>query len=60
MILQTAANTEIYTNGQTSGKEGYLGKHDSDENWQLVEEADIGEATEEDYITALQDMGVEV
>lgn len=58
MIKLTAPNGYVYSNGETSGKIVYLGKNDSVENWELIAEAEDEEATQEDYLAALAELGV--
>ena len=58
----------ILTNGSAFGKIVFLGAHDSKENWYEItfEEYDKivntepEEVTEEDYVEALRNMGVEI
>ena len=58
----------ILTNGSAFGKIVFLGVHDLEENWYEITideyneiiNAELEEANEDDYIEALQTMGVEI
>ena len=65
----TANDGYVLTNGSAFGKTVYLGKNDSVDNWHEIteEEAKVlqeqeitepTEATEEDFVSALEDLGV--
>jgi hypothetical protein len=64
----TARNGYVYTNGETFSNIIRLGKNDSADNWHEIteeeaerlqsEEPTDNEATEADYINALEDLGV--
>lgn len=74
MIIESnilkASEGMILTNGETFGKTVYLGKNDSIDNWYEITEEDAerlqntetetptNEATETDYINALEELGV--
>ena len=64
----TARNGFVYTNGETFSNIIRLGKNDSADNWHEIteeeaerlqrEEPTDNEATEADYINALEELGV--
>lgn len=65
----TAKEGYVYTNGETFSTVIRLGKNDSADNWHEITEEEAerlqsevipeaGEATEADYINALEDLGV--
>lgn len=66
----TAREGYVYTNGSTLGLIIYLGKNDSIDNWYEITEEEAerlqntetetptDEATETDYINALEELGV--
>ena len=64
----TAREGYVYTNGEAFGKIIYLGKNDNADNWHEITEAEAEhlqngettdtEATETDYINALEELGV--
>lgn len=59
----TADEGKTLTNGSVYSKKVYLGIHDSPENWQEIPDEDVpdsGEANAEDYVAALNDLGVSV
>ena len=63
-ILEPSVGKWLY-NGETCSDRVYLGKNASASAWTEVDEyiepsSDDDEATESDYITALQDLGVDV
>ena len=63
-ILEPSDGKWLY-NGDTCSDKVYLGKNADASAWSEVDEyiepsSDDEEATESDYITALQDLGVEV
>lgn len=69
ITVLTAENGMKLTNGTSFGSVVCLGVNDSESNWHEITEAeaeklmaveDDEEATEEDYQTALAEMGVEV
>ena len=69
-IILTASDGMIYTDGVSGGKVIYLAEGQTSDGWYEVPEADyiaavesgltVGEATAEDYQSALAEFGVDV
>lgn len=55
MIILTATDGMVYTNGQVYAKEIYLGVNDSPENWYEVTEEEAAAAEEEELEDVLSE-----
>ena len=63
-IVLIAAEGMVYTDGETCGKEIWLGVNDDAANWHEVPESEMpdendADASEADYLAALSKLGVQ-